>query len=324
MTDQELEQLRRDRWCLAGRPVRTIEAARDFVERVGFCTVFAHKPALLLPTFIGAWSGSDENLPVAKQAFADPRAKDANELIARLVSERAAFETGVFGDSVFLVAASVLPYVYAIFGPKQPQQPPRSDEKLSPLAQAVWRALEQKGPADHDKLRDALGAELTDAALDRALHELWARFRVVPIAHAVDGSASWDLLHRWATHAVRQGTQLSHPSALSGLISKYLDAVFAAEVREVEDFFSYLVPRSKVRDALNALLAARELSFLNVGHRSLVQVTPPKTGDAGRKPQRERRETVAAGEKQPASGTVDAGEARSRSRPLREGRKRPA
>ena len=32
-------------------------------------------------------------------------------------------------------------------------------------------------------------------------------------------------------------------------------------------------PRSKVREAVNALLAAREFSFTSVGHKSLIQVT---------------------------------------------------
>jgi 23S rRNA pseudouridine2605 synthase len=62
-------------------------------------------------------------------------------------------------------------------------------------------------------------------------------------------------------------------SALSALISKYLDCVIAAELPELESFFGNFVPRSKVREATNALLAARELSFVSVGHRSLIQIT---------------------------------------------------
>jgi hypothetical protein len=61
--------------------------------------------------------------------------------------------------------------------------------------------------------------------------------------------------------------------ALSALISKYLNCVIAADLQEIESFFGNLVPRSKVREAVNALLGARELSFLPVGNRSLIQVT---------------------------------------------------
>ena len=36
MTDLELEQLRQEKWRLNGKPVRTIEDARAFIESVGF------------------------------------------------------------------------------------------------------------------------------------------------------------------------------------------------------------------------------------------------------------------------------------------------
>ena len=64
------------------------------------------------------------------------------------------------------------------------------------------------------------------------------------------------------------------PEAISALLSKYLEAAIAATQEEMEQFFSYLVPRSKIREATNALLAARELNFVTVGARSLIQMTP--------------------------------------------------
>jgi hypothetical protein len=69
--------------------------------------------------------------------------------------------------------------------------------------------------------------------------------------------------------------------ALSALVSKYLDAVIAAEESEIEGFFGNLVPRSKLRDAIKALLAARELSFERVGHRTLIEIAHGKTALPG-------------------------------------------
>jgi hypothetical protein len=60
--------------------------------------------------------------------------------------------------------------------------------------------------------------------------------------------------------------------ALSALISKYLDSVIAAEQSEVEDFFSNLVARSKVNEAVKALLAAREFSYVHVGGKPMLQI----------------------------------------------------
>jgi len=85
--------------------------------------------------------------------------------------------------------------------------------------------------------------------------------------------ASWDVLQRWSPDVVNEGVNISVNSALSALISKYLDCTIAADLPEVESFLGNFTARSKVRDAVNALLAARELSFVPVGHKSLIQVT---------------------------------------------------
>jgi hypothetical protein len=50
----------------------------------------------------------------------------------------------------------------------------------------------------------------------------------------------------------------------------------AAEQSEVEDFFSHFTSRAKTRDAIHALLAARELSFVMVGSKTMLQMTPAK------------------------------------------------
>jgi hypothetical protein len=58
--------------------------------------------------------------------------------------------------------------------------------------------------------------------------------------------------------------------------------VVASEQSEVEEFFSHLVARSKARDAIHALLAAREFSYVHVGGRAMLTITPPKTEVAPR------------------------------------------
>jgi hypothetical protein len=91
---------------------------------------------------------------------------------------------------------------------------------------------------------------------------------------------------------VREGIKLSVPEALSGLISKYLDCVVAAEPTEVADFFGHLVSRSKVNDAVKALLAARELAFIAIENKSCLQVTPPRISPPAQTPRRTVRRNV--------------------------------
>jgi len=280
MTDLDLEQLRREKWHLDGRPVRTIEEGRAFIESVGFCLMYPLRPPVLVPTFIGAWTGADEHLPNWQHAYADPRAQEATGLMVRLLRDRGAYEANLFDEnSNFLVAASIFPYFYALVGERNPKQPPKPGPRseYSQLACDVFDAIRRAGPMSKPKMRQTLGGDLSMVALDRALNELWSRLRITRVDYNPTEGASWDVLYRWSPDAVREGINLSVAEALSALLSKYLDCVVAADQQELESFFGNLVPRSRVKESVNALLAARELSFLRVGNRSLVHITPKKT-----------------------------------------------
>jgi hypothetical protein len=277
MTDLELQQLRREKWRLDSKPIQTIEAARAFLEEVGFCLMYPQRPALLLPTFIGAFVGSEERLPGWQHAFADPRAAEATELMVRLLRERSAFEANLFEENNgFLVTASVFPYFYALAGERNPKQPPRAGTQYSQLACDAFAVIQQSGAISKQKLLERLGGGLSVAALDKALAELWSKLRITRVDYRASEGSVWDLLYRWAPDAVKEGVGLSMPEALSALLSKYLDCVIAVEQSELESFFGNFIARSKVKDAINALLAARELSFVHVAGKSMLQITPPK------------------------------------------------
>ena len=125
-------------------------------------------------------------------------------------------------------------------------------------------------------MREDLGGSVSFVALDHALGELWSKLRITRVDYKPEEGAFWDVLYRWAPDAVREGMSLSVAEALSALLSKYLDCVIAAEQQEVESFFGNFVPRSRVREAINALQAARELDFIRAGNRSLIQIAQPK------------------------------------------------
>ncbi len=277
MTELELHELRRARWRLDGRPVRTLDEAREFLDSVGFCLLYPVRPPVLAPTFIGAWVGSDENLPTWQHAFADARALEAIELMVRLLREKSAFEANLFPETSFLIASSLFPFVYGLIGdrnPRQQQHKAGTRSEYSPLARDVFEAIRQHGKISKPRLREILGGDPSSAALDRALNELWARLRITRVDYSREEGASWDALYRWAPEPVRAGINISVAEALSALVSKYLDCTVAAEQSAVENFFSRLVPKSRVRDAINAMLAAREFSFVPVGNKSMLQIAP--------------------------------------------------
>jgi hypothetical protein len=290
MTDPELRHTREQKWHLDGHAVRTLDEARSFLESVGFCLMYPLRPAVLVPTFVGAWVGADDRLPTWQHVFSDPRAKDATELMVRALRDKAAYEAPLFDENnAFLLAASVFPYFCALVGERNPKLAPATGPRspYSPLACDTFEIIRRCGPISKTKLGEMLGGALSVSGLDRALSELWAKLRVTRVDYTAAEGSVWDELSRWAPDAVREGVGISVAEALSALLSKYLDCVVAAEQGEVETFFSNFVPRSRVKEAINALLSARELSFVHIGSKSLLQVTPPKQAYVPRpRPQR--------------------------------------
>jgi hypothetical protein len=279
MTEQDLHQLRREKWRLDGKPIRTIEEARTFVETVGFCLMYPVRPSVPVPTFIGAFVGSDNRLPTWQHAYSDPRAIGATEMMVRLLRERSAYEANVFDENnAFLVAASAFPYFYALVGERNPKLAPKQGPRsaYSPLACDAFSLINRDGPISKPKLQEALGGSVSLAAIDKALGELLAKLRITRVDYKSDEGSFWDVLYRWSPDAVREGVGLSVQQALSALLSKYLDCVVAADQAELESFFGNFVARSRVKEAVNALLAARELSFVHVSGRSMLQITPAK------------------------------------------------
>ena len=279
MTDLELQQLRREKWRLDGKPIRTIENARAFLEEVGFCLMYPKRPALLVPTFIGAFVGSSDRLPGWQHAFKDPRATEATELMIRLLRERSAFEANLFDENNgFLVPASVFPYFYALIGERNPKQAPKAGSRspYSALACDAFELISRSGPISKQKMQEVLGGSVSLAALDGALGELWSKLRITRVDYKAAEGSVWDVLYRWAPDAVKEGVGLSVQEALTALLSKYIDCVIAIEPADLEIFFGNFVPRSKVKDAVNALLAARELSFVHISGQSMLQITPEK------------------------------------------------
>ena len=218
MTDQELDQLRREKWHLNGRAVRSLDDARAFIESVGFCMLYPLRQPVLAPTFIGAWAGSDERLPTWQHAFSDPRAQEATDLMVRLLRERDAYEANQFDENnAFLVAGSIFPYFYALVGERNPKQAPKPGPRsaYSQLACDAFELIRRAGPISMQKMREDLGGSISLVALGHALGELWSRLRITRVDYKPDEGASWDVLYRWSPDAVREGIGLSVAEALS-------------------------------------------------------------------------------------------------------------
>ena len=67
--------------------------------------MYPMRPPLLVPTFVGAWVGSDERLPAQQHPFLIRAPATRQELMVRLLRDHAAFEANLFEENnAFLVA----------------------------------------------------------------------------------------------------------------------------------------------------------------------------------------------------------------------------
>ncbi|HUQ50029.1 MAG TPA: hypothetical protein VM056_04880 [Terriglobales bacterium] len=276
MFENELQDLRRHKWRVdsPSRAIFTVDDAREFLHSVGYCLLYPLRPAVIAPVFIGAFTGTDHKLPTAKQAFLDPRAKEAEGLKVRLLREQSAFEVAFGEDGTLLVAAAEFPFFYALMGERNPKQPPSAGTRgEKALLTHAFEMIQAAGPITERDLRKRLGESVSDVALARTLHELWSQLRIVRIDEG-ETAETWDVLYRWAPEVINQGKQISAAEALSALVSKYLETCVAAELKDVEDFFGHVVPRSRVADVVRALQGAREVSFTQVHGKTLLRNSP--------------------------------------------------
>ena len=93
-------------------------------------------------------------------AFKDPRAREAKELMVRLLRDKVAYETLVFPDNNFLVSAAVFPYFYGLVGDRNPRQAPKAGARsgYSPLAIDAFLIVQKRGPISKQRLRESLWA----------------------------------------------------------------------------------------------------------------------------------------------------------------------
>ena len=71
---------------------------------------------------------------------------------------------------------------------------------------------------------------------------------------------------------MQMGGGMAQATALSALISLYLDSSIAATTEEIETFLSPLAPRSRIGEVVRGLAATRQLLTISLGTQSLLHI----------------------------------------------------
>jgi 23S rRNA pseudouridine2605 synthase len=267
LTSEQLETARAERMRQNGHGALTLEDARTWIEETGLCLFLPRRQysASLAPSFVEAVAGQQDSTPdTAKIALAE-------ELLVRLERDGVAVRLNLIGhpgeQPDYVVAAWVLPYVYALRGDRDWRRSPQltGSRQVSPLAIQAYKRLEA-GDATIAELTRFLGREVSETAVLRAITELWQQLRIIPVISAPGNPAQWQLLRHRYQKAIAEGASTSQVTAISVLASIYLQAVIAASMEEVEIFLSPLTARSKIREVLRGLVATRQVHTLTLGH----------------------------------------------------------
>jgi len=295
LTAEQLEASRSERMRLNGRGQLTMDEARTWLEETGLCLFLPKRQfaSFTAPTFVEAVAGEQTSSPSAKLV------SYAEDLLVRLESENVAVRLNLLGqpgdEPDFVVAAWVLPYVYALRGDRDWRRIPQltGSRQVSQLAVQAYKQLET-GDQTITQLRHSLGREVSESAVLRAITELWQQLRIIPVVSAPGKSPQWQLLRVRYQKAIAEGASTSQVTAISVLASIYLQAVIAASMEEVEMFLAPLTARSKVREVLRGLVATRQVHSLALGHAPHFYV-------AGTLPEFAAAPTIYASSSMPAS-----------------------
>jgi hypothetical protein len=267
LTSEQLEVSRAERLRLNGNGALTLEDARTWIEETGLCLFLPRRQFSIgvAPSFVEAIAGHRNPTPDPNQIAL------AEQLLVRLENDGVAVRLNLLGQPGeqpdFVVAAWVLPYVYALRGDRDWRRSPQltGSRQVSPLAIQAYKLLEA-GDATIPQLKHTLGREVTEMAVLRAITELWQQLRIIPVIAAPGKTAQWQLLRHRFQKAIAEGASTSQVTAISVLASIYLQAVIAASMEEVELFLAPLTARSKIREVLRGLVATRQVHTLSMGH----------------------------------------------------------
>jgi 23S rRNA pseudouridine2605 synthase len=275
----QLAAARTNQWHHNGEALLTFENLRSWINAAGLALYNPRATQLPAP----APSMVEAVLGTANAAPTLADAEQARSLLARLIAEGAAVPLNLLGNPTgtgtetpdFIAATAVLPYIFTLRGDKAWKLPPPTSgpTKVSPLALATHTALTEKGSLSAYDLATELGKEVTEAAVLRALTELWQHLRVLPIPQQDGAPTVWELTSSRFTKQLKAGSNAGQPTALSALISLYLGQAIVASEEEIEIFLSPLAARSRIRDVVHALLGARQIETIAVEGRTVLHVT---------------------------------------------------
>jgi len=216
------------------RRVQTIDEARAFVERVGFCHFWPIKD-VEMPNLFHAIAGRVRPVPMEHD---DPDISLCWGWKDQALDKRWWYYGKLLRRRATLGSLDLLPVMYACtenYGDLHDYIQEYQAGAMTAEARQIYEALLEKGPLDTVRLRREarLSAESSKARFERALVELQVGLKVLPIGVAEAGAWRYafvyEILQRHYPDLPERARHIKRSQARRTLLAQYLDNVVVAD-----------------------------------------------------------------------------------------------
>jgi hypothetical protein len=262
LTLKNLQSFRDRTFCTLPRwRIDTQERAVDYVNQRGFVYFWPIKD-IVLPSL---WVAVAGDRPVA-DAHEDPGHvtwgwKDS------MLGQRRWYYAKVLRKRATMISLEAAPFFYALsenYGePEEDYLALYQQGKLTQESKLIYEALLDKGVLDTIALRRAthLTSKESDSRFNRALTELQADFKILPVAVTQSGAwryaFAYDLVHRHYPELPEQARFIQESQARRELTRLYFRSVGAAQTADLAKLFRWTL--SEVERAIAGLVGTGEL-----------------------------------------------------------------
>ena len=255
-------QKREARYCRTPEHrVQTVDEARAFVERVGFCFLWPIK-GIEMPSLFHAIAGREKSVP---NKHNDPDLSKCWGWKDGALGKRWWYYGKLLRRKATLVSLDLLPAFYACsanYGSLDDYVDEYRAGTMTAEAKRVYEALLEHGPLDTVRLRREahMAAQGAKSRFERALVELQVGLKVLPIGVAEAGAWRYafvhELLQRHYPDLPLQAREIPRSEARRTLIAGYLENVAVTDRRMLGRVFHVLRWSKRDVDAtLSALLS---------------------------------------------------------------------
>jgi len=225
--------------------IQTIEEARAYVDKVGFCHFWPIK-GVEMPNLFHAIAGRVRAVP---HAHDDPDLSRCWGWKDRALGKRWWYYGKLLRRRATLISLQMLPYFYACsenYGGLDDYLEEYRAGTMTAEAKRIYEALLKHGPLDTVRLRREarMAAEGAKSRFERALVELQVGFKVLPIGVAEAGAWRYafvyEIVQRHYPDLPAKARQIRQSEARQTLVARYIDNVVAMDRDMIRRVFHVL------------------------------------------------------------------------------------